>query len=129
MQLAGTPGAAAPIIRLTPTPGLLTAHMPESFVLLPAWLGPLGRWTAARNPVFAPLRDIELGRTSLRIESLGLRAQPKADGGGHLLRLQLVAQPVEASLVPKVSLDVNVDGPLQELLKMGLKENLSVGKP
>jgi hypothetical protein len=128
ISLTGTRGAAAPIIRLSPAPGLLTAHMPERLVVLPRWLGPLGRWTAPRNPVFAPLQDIELGRAPLRIESLEILLRPKEDGG-QLVRLRLVAQPAEPSLVPKVTLDVNVDGPVQELLRMSRQENLRLQTP
>ncbi len=128
IRLTGARGAAAPIIRLSPAPGLLTGHMPERLVVLPRWLGPLGRWTAARNPVFAPLQDIELGRARLRIESLDILLRPKEDGG-QLVRLRLVAQPVEPSLVPKVTLDVNVDGPVQELLRMSRQEDLRLQVP
>ncbi len=117
------------IIRLSPLPGLLTGHMPEKIAVLPLWSGPLRRWTAARNPVFAPLQDIELGRTSLAVESLRLELPPGGDAGARTLLLRLAARPTPASLVPRVTFDVKVDGPLQELLRLGRENNLTLPEP
>ena len=124
-SFAGSPAGPTPVIRLTPVPGLLTGHMPERLPLLPPWTGPLRQWTALLNPVFAPLQDIELGKTSLHVDSLRLHLDPQNGQIGHRLRLQLAAQPVERSLVPKVTFDLNVDGPLQELLQMNRDKKLS----
>ena len=117
-------GDAAPTFRLEPVPGMLTAKMPEKIAVLPKWLGP-----AVANPVFTSLREIELGRTTLRVTTLRVRMNPPGAAQGRTLQVEMQATPVGPSAVGVVNFDLGVAGPLDELLKFMLNKKLSVQKP
>ena len=117
-------GEAAPTFRLAPVPGMLTSKMPEKIALLPGWLA-----TPAVNPVYVSMREIELGRTTLRVDTLRLRLNPAGDTQNRTVQIDLQATPVGPSTVGRVNFDLGVAGPLDELLKFILNKKLSVQKP
>jgi hypothetical protein len=111
------------VVRLAPSPGLLTEHMPERFGLLPAWLGPLARWFAPINPAYADLKAIELGQTELRGQSLSVRLTPEGDGRGRSASLEMVARPEKpGSTVDRVNFRVDVSGPLSALFQLSMDD-------
>lgn len=107
-------------VRLTPQPGFLTDHAPERLALLPSWTGALGRLFMPRNPAYETLRQIEMGLMTLRVDSLAVQLHPTGDSSGPNATVRLSARPTVASAVDKVEFDVNVFGPLDEVLKLGL---------
>jgi len=103
--------------------GFLTGQMPETFTFLPAWLGPLSRWSTVENPAFRALTEIEEGKLPLQIESASLELFPDGILGERTLHLDLVARPAAGSPVDAtLSFAVNVSGPLQQVLDLGLDD-------
>ncbi len=89
-------------VRLTPTPGLITRQLDES------------------NPAFAPLQRVELGRTTLDVSLLRARFTPQGDVDGRTATLRLQAEPVDPQLKAPLVIDVNIAGPLDQLIKLGM---------
>ncbi len=111
------------IVRLSPSPGLLTSSIPARFQFLP---GKIGRWLSLRNSGYDDLQAIELGHTELRVDSLRIALTPEGDGEGRSARVSIEATPLDAGgAVQKVSFSVNVSGPLSALLNIGLTQDFS----
>jgi len=116
------------IVRMTPSPGLLTGRLPEYFDLLPTWAGPLARWTRQVNPAFGNMKSIELGDADLQVKTLEVQLTPDGDERGRSAVVRLVAQPAQpGSAVKEVSFDVNVAGPLNAVLKLGIDRGFTLG--
>ncbi len=116
------------VIRLTPQPGFLTSHVPARFVFaprLPPWLR---RWFSPLNPAYESMQVIELGQTDLHVRSLEVKMTPEGDGGGRSAKVVVVAQPEQAgNVVGQVTFEINVFGPLANVLVLGMKQHLSFG--
>ncbi len=112
-------------VRLSPQPGFLTAHTPER-IPLPSWMGALGRRLSPKNPAYETLRQVEMGLMTLQVETLAVQVQPAGDAAGRSATVQLLARPAIASAVDKVEFEVNVFGPLDEVLKLGLGNSFSI---
>jgi hypothetical protein len=111
------------VLRLAPSPGLLTSGLAARFEFLP---GPLGRWLSIRNQVYDDLRDIELGHADLRVNSLRAVLTPSGDDEGRSARVFIDAGPViKNGAVKQVLFTVNVSGPLSRLLNLNMSENVS----
>jgi hypothetical protein len=116
------------VLRLAPAPGFLTSRVPLRFQLLPGWAGPFARWFAPLNPAFASLQEIELGRADLRVQSLDVQLTPEGDAQGRNARVVIHARPEKAGgSVGALTFTINVAGPLNDVMRLGLKENLSFG--
>lgn len=89
-------------VRLASAPGLIT--------------GQLG----ASNPAFGPLQRVELGRTVLDVSLLRASFTPKGDVNGRTASLRLHAEPIDPQLKAPLVIDVNVAGPLDQLIKLGM---------
>lgn len=116
------------VVRLAPSVGMITSHLPRSFVLVPAWLGPISRWLTAENPSYGEMQQIELGQAELRVESLEVQVSPEGDERGRSASVRLRARPERAdSAVKELTFDVNVLGPLNAVLKLGMDDKTSFG--
>jgi hypothetical protein len=104
--------------RLAPSPGLLTAGLPKRYPLL-------GKWITMNNPAWAPLREIELGKEGLRIETFQVNFRPDGAGKGRTAAIHIVGKPTSGKLVKEVKLDINFHGPWSEFLAFGLSHDLS----
>ena len=104
--------------RLAPSPGLLTAGLPKRYPLL-------GKWITVKNPAWEPLREIELGRAGLRIETFRVDFWPDGAGRGRTASIHIVGKPTSGKLVKEVKLDINFHGPWSEFLAFGLSQDLS----
>ncbi len=114
-------------VRLAESPGFLTKRVPERFTWLPDMFGSVAQKLAPANPAFPELRDIELGRTELRVESLQVKLTPERDEQGHTAHIELAGRPIrENGVVGPVKISVNVDGPLADVIRMGLNQPVSV---
>ena len=115
------------IVRLAPTPGFLTERVPQRITLLPAWTGALSRWIAPVNPAYEDLEKIEMGETELRVQAMSIRLTPDGDEGGRTATVKLRAQPALAGgRVKEVTFEVNVSGPLSDVIRLGLNQTFSV---
>ncbi len=111
------------ILRLAPSPGLLTSSIPARFTFLP---GKLGEWLSLRNDGYYDLREIELGNTQLRVDTLRMSITPDGDGQGRSAHVEIEATPLPPDgAVPKVNFTVNVAGPLAALLQLGMTQEFS----
>lgn len=113
-------------IRLTPRPGFLSGSVPPRIQLLPAWTGPLARWFSADNPVYDAVHDIEMGRMPLKLDHLQISLRPDGDRQGHTASVSLSARPSQAAAVEEVTFEVNVSGPLDHVIQLGLAKQLRV---
>ncbi|MBP6506804.1 MAG: YdbH domain-containing protein [Opitutaceae bacterium] len=113
-------------LRLAAAPGFLTQHMPERIQLVPAWLGPLARWLSPENPAYDSLRHIELGEQSLTVEKLRVELYPDGTGGARSATVEVSARPPAGSIVEQVSFTINVAGPLEQILKLGLDDRAKI---
>ena len=112
--------------RLAPSPGLLTGKMPQVFPLLPmagAWAKRIG----LRNPAYAPLRDIELGREGMKIEALQVTFRPDGPGGARTATIHVVGRPTSEKLVKELVIDLNFYGPWSEFMAFGLNQEANYG--
>ncbi|HEY0945513.1 MAG TPA: YdbH domain-containing protein [Opitutaceae bacterium] len=113
-------------LRLAPTPGFLTERVPRR-IELPAWLGPLARWFSPDNPAYDDMEEVELGRTELRVEAFDAHITPEGDGQGRSAHVTVRARPLRpGGEIDAVTFDVNVAGPLADVLKIGLTQPFSV---
>ncbi|MBL9204002.1 MAG: YdbH domain-containing protein [Opitutaceae bacterium] len=112
-------------IRLFPQPGFLTDRVPETLSLLPAWTGALGRLLTVTNPARQVLRAIEMGELPLVVDELELRTQPNGDDLGRTARVAMSARPKVPGVVESVSFEVNVSGPLDQVLRIGMENSIS----
>ena len=114
-------------VRLAPSPGFLTRRVPQRITLLPAWTGALSRWLAPVNPAYEDLRTIEMGETDLRVESMSVRLTPEKDERGRTATVKLSARPEQAGgRIKEVTFEVNVSGPLSDVIRMGFNQTFSI---
>lgn len=116
--LTVTPDSPA-TLRLASAPGFLTQHLSEKIMWVPAMLGPVARWLALDNPAYETLRRIELGEMPLSVEKLGIALYPDGPNGEKSAVVEVAARPAEGNIVERVSFNINVSGPLKEVLLLG----------
>ena len=104
--------------RLAPSPGLFTSQIPKRFSLLTKWI-------SINDPAYEPLREIELGREGLRIETFQVQFWPDGPGQGRTAAIHILGRPTSGKLVDEVKLDLNFHGPWSEFLAFGLNNELS----
>ena len=86
------------------------------------------RWFSPVNPAYESMQVIELGQTDLHVRSLEVKLTPEGDGGGRSAKVIVVAQPEQANnVVGKVTFEINVFGPLANVVVLGMKQKLSFG--
>lgn len=104
-SLALAPRSVAEL-RLRPVPGLITGQL------------------AKDSPAYAPLQRVELGRTPMAIHSLVVTLAPDGDGQGRSAILRIEAEPIDPGLKAPIVLVVNVTGPLNDLIRLGMDERV-----
>jgi hypothetical protein len=89
--------------------------------------GLLTRGVAPATPAFITLQRIESGL--LRLELSELRLDIRAPGlpAGRSATLRVAGEPVDKSVKAPISLDLNVNGPIEALLNMGLDNRVRFG--
>jgi hypothetical protein len=118
-------------IKLAPSPGFLTSRLPErvreKIDLLPTWLGPIRKLFMPKNPAYETLRAIEMGEMALEVKTLVVEVNPEGDVSGRTARVVVMARPTAAgSAVDSVRFEINVSGPLADLVRLGLEGRLKV---
>jgi hypothetical protein len=114
-------------LRLTPRPGFLTAQVPRRLQLLPGWFGAIGkRLFSPPNPAFQTLQTIELGEQPLVVETLLVTFFPPDHPLGRTAEVRIEGRPFGDSLVERVTIEVNLTGPLADLIRLGLDERVNI---
>lgn len=115
-------------LRLAPTPGFLTSRVPERIEVLPTErFGRIARWISWANPAYGDLEDIEEGRTDLQVESFDARITPEGDAQGRSAHVTVKARPLRPDgHVEEVTFDINVAGPLADVLRIGMTQPFSL---
>ena len=93
-------------------------------------LNAAGLMTSGMSPKssgYGVMKRIEDGLLRLKLGALRLDVRPPDAQRGQSARLHLEGEPVDPSVKAPVILDVNVNGPLEQLLNFGLKQNVSFG--
>lgn len=82
---------------------------------------------APGTPSHAVLQKIESGLLKLRISELRLEIRPTDAPEGRSAQLHLKGEPVDQEVKAPVILNLNVNGPLEKLINMGMDSRLSIG--
>lgn len=82
---------------------------------------------APNSPGYAVLQKVESGLLKLRISELRLDIRPTNVPEGRSAQLHLKGAPVDPEVKAPVILDLNVNGPLEKLINMGMDSRLSIG--
>jgi hypothetical protein len=89
--------------------------------------GLLTNGVAPGNPSYAVLKKIESGLLKLKISELRLDIRPPDAPAGRSAQLHLRGEPVDPDVKAPVILDLNVNGPLEKLINMGMDSRVSFG--
>ena len=89
--------------------------------------GLLTAGTSPKSPSYPILQRIESGLLTLGISELRLDIQPLNAPPGRSATLHIAGAPLDPTVKAPVVLDLNVNGPLEKLLKLGLGSKLSAG--
>jgi hypothetical protein len=82
---------------------------------------------APSSPSYAVLQKVESGLLKLRISELRLDIRPTNVPAGRSAQLHLKGAPMDPEVKAPVILDLNVNGPLEKLINMGMDSRLSIG--
>jgi hypothetical protein len=91
--------------------------------------GLLTRGVSPTNPSYATLKKVESGLLRLQVSELRLDVRPPNAPPGRSATVKLAGQPVDREVKAPVSLSLNVNGPLESLLNLGLDQRISFGGP
>jgi hypothetical protein len=81
--------------------------------------------TSAGYPV---MKQLETGLLRLRLRELRVDIYPPNAPAGRTAQLHLVGEPADPKVKAPVTLDLNVNGPLEKLLNVGLDSRLNLGQ-
>jgi len=109
-------------LRLTAMPGFLTQRTTPRFFWLPARLGRVARWLSLENPAYATLAEIEEGAQPLHVEALHVALYPDGPEGPRSAAVSLLARPLSGAVVKQLRFDINVSGPLDQVLRIGASD-------
>ena len=89
--------------------------------------GLLTRGVSPGNPSYAVLKKVESGLLKLKINELRLDIRPPNAPPGRSAQLHIAGEPVDPDVKAPVVLDLNVNGPLEQLINLGLDSRVSFG--
>lgn len=89
--------------------------------------GLLTAGTSPKSPSYAVLKKVEEGILKLRVTELRLDIRPPNAPPGRTAQLHVVGAPVDPEVKAPVTLDLNVNGPIESLLNLGLKSKVGMG--
>ena len=82
---------------------------------------------SAGSPGYAVLKKVESGLLKLKINEMRLDIRPPNAPPGRSATLHLAGEPVDPDVKAPVILDLNVNGPLEKLINLGLDSRVSFG--
>lgn len=83
--------------------------------------------TSPNSPTHAVLKKVESGLLKLKVSELRLDIRPPNAPPGRSAQLHLAGEPVDPDVKAPVILDLNVNGPLEKLINLGLDSRVSFG--
>ncbi len=89
--------------------------------------GLLTSGTSPNSPSYSILKKVESGLLKLKISELRLDIRPPNAPPGRSAQLHIAGAPVDPEVKAPVVLDLNVNGPLEKLINLGLDSRLSFG--
>ncbi len=89
--------------------------------------GLLTAGTSPKSPSYAVLKKVEDGILKLKVTELRLDIRPPNAPAGRTAQLHVVGAPVDPAVKAPVTLDLNVNGPLESLINLGMKSGASFG--
>lgn len=102
------------------TPGVAAQLQFSAAGLLTAGLSP-------GSSSYAVLQKIESGLLKLKVSELRLEIRPPDAPPGRSATLHVAGEPFDPGVKAPVTLDLNVNGPLEQLLNLGLDSRLKFG--
>ncbi|MSU70329.1 MAG: hypothetical protein EXS39_06080 [Opitutaceae bacterium] len=99
------------VISLQPTPGLLSNYVPEPV-----------------RKLYPGIEAIEQGLTPLEASVLRLTLHPAGDAQGRSAVLRIEGRPRDPKFIAPLELDVNIAGPVENLMRKVLDSRLKIGK-
>jgi len=102
------------------TPGVAAQLQFNAAGLLTAGLSP-------GSPSYAVLKKVESGLLKLKVSELRLEIRPPDAPPGRSATLHVAGEPFDPGVKAPVTLDLNVNGPLEQLLNLGLDSRLKFG--
>ncbi|HEY8993206.1 MAG TPA: YdbH domain-containing protein [Lacunisphaera sp.] len=82
---------------------------------------------APGTPSYAVLQKVETGLLKLRVNELRLDIRPPNAPADRSAQLHVKGEPIDPEIKAPVILDLNVNGPLEKLINMGMDSRLSIG--
>lgn len=108
--------------QLSPIPGFFTNKVSPKISLLG---GPLRHLFSIENPAYATLKKIELGEMPLTIESIEASFEAVANQQDRTAHIAIIARPTAPdSMVKVVRFNINISGPLNEVIQFGLNDSM-----
>lgn len=98
------------LISLQPSPGLLTAYVPEQV-----------------RKLYPGIAAIEMGQTPLEARVLRLTYHPDKDAAGRSAQVRIEGRPRDPKLIAPLELDLNLTGPVESLVRKMLDSRLQLG--
>ncbi|MDP1580441.1 MAG: YdbH domain-containing protein, partial [Candidatus Didemnitutus sp.] len=86
--------------------------------------GLLTAGVAPKHPSYATLKKIETGLLRLKLTELRLDIRPPQSPAGRSATLRVAGVPVDPELQAPVHLDLNVNGPIEHLLNLGMDSRI-----
>lgn len=80
-----------------------------------------------KSPAYGVLQQVESGLLKLKVNELRLDIHPPGAPPNRSAQLHLAGEPFDPSVKAPVTLDLNVNGPLEKLLNLGMDSRLSFG--
>ncbi len=89
--------------------------------------GLLTSGVSPKSPSYVVLKKVESGLLRLRVGEMRLDIRPPDAPAGRTAQLHLTGEPMDPEVKAPVTLDLNVNGPIEQLLNFGMKNQISVG--
>ena len=83
--------------------------------------------SAPGSPGYAVLQKVESGLLKLKISEMRLDIRPPNAPEGRSAQLHLAGEPLDKEVKAPVTFDLNVNGPLEKLINLGMDSRLSFG--
>ncbi|MEO6994171.1 MAG: YdbH domain-containing protein [Lacunisphaera sp.] len=77
------------------------------------------------SPSYGVLKKVESGLLKLKLDELRLDIRPPNAPPGRSAQLRISGSPVDPNVKAPITLDLNVNGPLEKLLNLGMNSRLS----
>lgn len=78
-----------------------------------------------KSPSYSVLKKVESGLLKLKLNELRLDIRPPNAPPGRSAQLRISGSPVDPTVKAPITLDLNVNGPLEKLLNLGMDSRLS----